>query len=190
MAIQRALRVKHSWEVRDAGVYLIESSHKLAHSKLATNVEMVAKVEALPAIGMLDRKQFLCYPIEDLIELVFVRPRSLALLDSYSIERFDGRSVFLEVLERFPLNKVSAAFDLCSAVDRTANRMKSSNLICQSHHLSALPFSNISVFFNIFIDFLSVVSRRYSNSWYIVSAGALDARSLLMNLIRGGLLAI
>ena len=70
----------------------MESSHKLAHSKLATNIEVVAKVEALPAIGMLDGERFLCYPIKDLIELVFVGPRSLALLDSYGGERFYGKN--------------------------------------------------------------------------------------------------
>ena len=80
---------------------LMESSHKLAHSKLATNIEMVAEVEALPAIGMLEGKKFLCYPIEDLIGLVFIGPRSIALLDSYGVGRFDGMSVLLEVLERF-----------------------------------------------------------------------------------------
>jgi hypothetical protein len=77
----------------------MELSHKLLHSKLATNIEMVAKIEALPAIGMLDGKKILCYPIEDLIELVLVGPRSLALLDYYGVKRFDGTSVFLEVLE-------------------------------------------------------------------------------------------
>jgi hypothetical protein len=101
MAIKRALRVKLPWKVKDAGVILMELSHKLAHSKHATNIEMVAKVEALPAIGMLDGKEILCYPIEDLVELVFVGPRSLALLDLHGVKRFDGTSVFLGVLERF-----------------------------------------------------------------------------------------
>jgi hypothetical protein len=60
----------------------------------------------------------------------------------------------------------------------------------QSYHISASPFSNINVFLDIFVDFLSALTRRYLNSWYIVSLGDVDAWSLLMNLIGWGSLAI
>ena len=61
---------------------------------------MVAHIEALPAIGMLDWKEFLSDPVEDLVEFLFISPLGLLLLDSFSVENFDRTSVLLEVLER------------------------------------------------------------------------------------------
>jgi hypothetical protein len=162
----------------------VKTSHKLANTELATNVEMVAKIEALPAIGVLDWEEFLCDSIEYFIELLIVIPRSL-------VSRLSTVRVYsLKCWSALPLNKVSAALDLCSAVVKGAKRIKSWNSIRQSHHISASPFSNIKVFLDIFVNFLLALLRRYSNSWYMVSAGDLEARSLLMNLIGGGSLAI
>jgi hypothetical protein len=71
------------------------------NTELATNVEMVAKIEALPAIGVLDWEEFLCDLIEHFEELLIVVPRSLVSFSSFIVEISDCPSVFLEVLERF-----------------------------------------------------------------------------------------
>jgi hypothetical protein len=79
----------------------VKTSHKLANTGLATKVEMVAKIEALPAIGVLDWEEFLCNSIEDFEELLIVVLRSLVSFFSFVVEIINCPSVFLEVLERF-----------------------------------------------------------------------------------------
>ena len=65
---------------------------------------MVAHVEVLPAIGMLDWEEFLGDPIEDLVKLLFFGPRGLLLSSvSFDVGLLDRVSVLLEVLERFTL---------------------------------------------------------------------------------------
>jgi hypothetical protein len=184
------LHVRLPWKIGIAGINPVKMSHKLAKTELATNVEMVVKIEALPAICVLDWEEFLCDSIKYFKELLIDVPRSLVSFSSFVVEIIGCPSVFLEVLERFAFKQASAALDLCSAVVKGAKRIKSVNSIRQSHHISASPFSNINVFLDIFVDFLLALPSRYSNSWYMVSASDLEARLLLMNLIGGGSLAI